>query len=234
VTRPRPKDRLDQLVECATRIFSAQGYRRTQMADIAREMGVAPGTLYLYVESKEALFDFVVRRGLSEDESLPPPDLPIPAPPPGATLEEVRRRLARANSLPQLGMALARHEGIDPRAEMEAIVRELYATSHRYRHAKRLIAASSLDWPELAAIYYVDIRRDLIRRLTRYLELRIEQGLLRPVPDAATAARLILETVTWFARHRYGAPDSAMIRDDVARETVVHVLVNAFCPEGPS
>jgi AcrR family transcriptional regulator len=243
VTRTRPTDRLDQLVEHATRVFTALGYRRTQMADIAREMGVAPGTLYLYVESKEALFDFVVQRALADESATAhprpapagetsPPALPIPAPPPGATLEQVRRRLAWASSLPQLDAALARQEGIEPRAELEGIVRELYETNHRYRRAKRLIAASALDWPELAAIYYVEIRRDVIRRLARYLETRIEQRWLRPVPDAATATRLILETVAWFARHRYGAPDSEMIRDDVARETVVHVLVNAFCLEG--
>jgi AcrR family transcriptional regulator len=244
------------------------------MADIAREMGVAPGTLYLYVESKEALFDLVVQRALDHESAPPlasvsgpahprrsgrlasatrlggpagtpscprpapagetsPPALPIPTPPPGATLEQVRRRLAWASSLPQLDAALARQEGIEPRAELEGIVRELYETNHRYRRAKRLIAASALDWPELAAIYYIEIRRDVIRRLARYLETRIEQRWLRPVPDAATAARLILETVAWFARHRYGAPDSEMIRDDVALETVVHVLVNAFCLEGP-
>jgi AcrR family transcriptional regulator len=231
VARTRPADRLDQLIECATRVFTAQGYRRTQMADIAREMGVAPGTLYLYVESKEALFDLVVQRTLQESEAIPPPALPIPAPPPGATLAKVRERLAQASSLPQLDAALSRHDGIEPRAELEAIVRELYAANSRYRCAKNLLAASARDWPDLAAIYYVEIRRDVIGRLTRYLERRIAQKRLRPVPDVATAARLIAETVTWFARHRYGAPDSAMIRDDAAQETVVHVLVSAFCPD---
>ncbi len=229
-------------MEHATRVFCAQGYRRTQMADVAREMGVASGTLYLYVESKEALFDLVVHRALDDERpqgdgapagETSAPALPIPTPPPGATLEQVRRRLARASSLPRLDEALAREEEIEPRAELEGIVGELYETNQRYRHVKRLIAASALDWPELAAIYYVEIRRDVIRRLTQYLERRIEERRLRPVPDAATAARLILETVAWFARHRYGDPDSAMIRDDVARETVLHVLVNAFCPEGP-
>jgi AcrR family transcriptional regulator len=232
VTRKRPADRLDQLIECATQVFTAQGYRRTQMADIARTMGVAPGTLYLYVESKEALFDLVVQRTLlRENEAPPPPTLPIPTPPIGATLDKLRERLAEANALPQLDAALERDDGIEPRAELEAIVRELYAANSRYRRAKNLIAASARDWPDLAAIYYVEIRRDVIRRLTRYLERRIAQKRLRPVPDVATAARLIAETVTWFARHRYGAPDSAMIRDDAAQETVVHVLVSAFCPD---
>jgi AcrR family transcriptional regulator len=51
--RTIPAGRLEQLVECATRVFIDQGYRRTQMADVADALGVAKGTLYLCVESKE-------------------------------------------------------------------------------------------------------------------------------------------------------------------------------------
>ena len=61
MARRTPPERLTRLVECATRVFIEQGYRRTQMADIAEALGVAKGTLYLYVESKDALFDLVAR-----------------------------------------------------------------------------------------------------------------------------------------------------------------------------
>lgn len=52
--------------------------------------------------------------------------------------------------------------------------------------------------------------------------------MLRPVPDVATAARFIVETIAWFAWHRKGDPDSAMIGDDQARETVRYLVVAAF------
>ena len=61
MARKTPTDRLPQLIACATKMFIEQGYRRTQMEDVAAALGVAKGTLYLYVESKEALFDLVVR-----------------------------------------------------------------------------------------------------------------------------------------------------------------------------
>ena len=60
MARQTPPDRLPQLIACATRVFIEQGYRRTQMDDVAAALGVAKGTLYLYVESKEALFDLVL------------------------------------------------------------------------------------------------------------------------------------------------------------------------------
>ena len=39
MARQIPEHRLKDLLECATRVFIAQGYRRTQMADVARASG---------------------------------------------------------------------------------------------------------------------------------------------------------------------------------------------------
>src|SRR5574342_1256356 len=92
--RTIPDRRLHDLVQAATEVFIAQGYRRTQMADVAAAMGLSKGALYLYVESKEALFDLVVR---SADRAEPvelPPKLPLPTPEAGATLEHVARTLS--------------------------------------------------------------------------------------------------------------------------------------------
>ena len=61
MARSIPEDRLERLVDVATQVFIEQGYARTQMADVAAALGVAKGTLYGYVESKEALFDVVAR-----------------------------------------------------------------------------------------------------------------------------------------------------------------------------
>ena len=44
------------ILAAALTLFGRYGYRRTSIDDIAREAGVAKGTLYLYVESKDALF----------------------------------------------------------------------------------------------------------------------------------------------------------------------------------
>ena len=59
--------RLRELVEAALGVFCRQGYERAQVADVAKVMGVAVGTIYLYVEGKEALFDLVIRHTATED-----------------------------------------------------------------------------------------------------------------------------------------------------------------------
>ena len=77
MARTAPTDRFEQLVDAATRVFIEGGYKRTQMADVADAMGVAKGTVYLYVESKEALFDLAVRLADSPRPLTPPLNLPL-------------------------------------------------------------------------------------------------------------------------------------------------------------
>src|SRR5215470_11464974 len=133
MARRTPEDRLEQLVECATRIFIEQGYARTQMADVAAALGVAKGTIYLYVESKEALFDLVARYADAARPFEKKPPLPVRTPRPGTTVKYVRERLAGSQIPHTLTTALARQRVGDVRAELDAIVRELYDTLARNR-----------------------------------------------------------------------------------------------------
>jgi hypothetical protein len=80
----------------------------------------------------------------------------------------------------------------------------------------------------LGQLLYIERRRSIVAQLTRYLESRIASGAFRPLPHPATAARLILETVVWFSRHRHRTPDSAMITDQAALETTVDFLVGGL------
>jgi hypothetical protein len=50
----------------------------------------------------------------------------------------------------------------------------------------------------------------------------------RPIPDADVAARYLIETVSWFANHRYGDHDGKKIPDEVARTTVIDLVTNSM------
>ena len=70
------------ILEAATRLFGAQQYHGTTMRDIAREVGVLPGSLYAHIESKEALllevvntaFEPVLQLAAELDASTEPPE----------------------------------------------------------------------------------------------------------------------------------------------------------------
>jgi AcrR family transcriptional regulator len=231
MARRMPDDRLARLVNCATEVFIAQGYRRTQMADVADALGVAKGTLYLYVESKDALFDLVARCADEAEPFEKLPALPIPTPKPGATIRYVRERLAKQQVPAALTAALATRRLVDPRAELERIVRELYDALARNRRGIKLLDRSAPEYPELAALWFEGARGGLVARLAQYLEDRSRRKLLRPVPDAAVAARLLIETVIFWAVHRHWDPHPQPVDESIAKETVVRFIVSAFAKE---
>jgi AcrR family transcriptional regulator len=225
--RSIPKDRFHDLVEAATSVFLEQGYRRTQMADVAARMGVAKGTVYLYVESKEALFDAVVRHADRGEPIELPEDLPIPTPPPGATLEEVRKRVAETG-LPILTEALARQRVVDVRAELEAIVRELYELLARNRVGIKLLDRCAHDHPELAEVWYGSGREAVQELLRHYLVDRIRRRRLAPVEDPAVTARIVLETTVFWAVHRHWDPSPQAVEERAAEDAVAQFVLRAL------
>jgi AcrR family transcriptional regulator len=228
--RVRSKSWFSDLLRAATKVFAAKGYRQTQMSDIAREMGVSQGTLYTYVESKEALFLLACQRGFSDSPIAPPKQPPIASLSFDAMLQKVRDQRSSITWIETLRTALRTKNPVDARAELEGVLREFYSVIERHRRGVDLIERSALDVPEMAQMLFVEGRRKAVARFVRYLTNRIESGHFKPVPDAPTAARFIIEAVTWFARHRHTTPDSQMISDHDALETTIHFLVSALIP----
>ena len=228
MARRMPDDRLEQLVEVATRVFIEQGYAKTQMADVATALGVAKGTVYLYVESKEALFDLVARYADAPRPFAKKPSLPVRTPKPGATLKYVRERIAQSQVPPTLARGLAAKRIGDARVEFEAIVGELYDTLAANRRGIKLLDRSARDYPELAALWFEGGRGGLITLLTQYLDERVRRRVFWTAPDTTVAARLIIETVTFWAVHRHADPHPQTVDEAVAKETVVQFLTRAL------
>src|SRR5215475_13303577 len=44
-----------QILAAASRVFARQGFHRTTVREVAREAGIADGTIYLYFASKQEL-----------------------------------------------------------------------------------------------------------------------------------------------------------------------------------
>jgi len=231
MARHDPAARLSELVKSATEVFIERGYKGTQMEDIASSLGVAKGTLYVYVESKEALFDLVVRCADTVQPFERIPHLPIPTPKPGATLAYVRKRLTENQQLVSLAKALIRKRPAPLRGEFEGIVRDLYNTVELNREGIKLLDRSASDLPELAALWFDGARGGLVATLSQYLEREIRRGAMTRVTDVPVAARLMVETVAFWAVHRRWDPHPQIVDDTTARETVIHLLTEAFVKE---
>jgi AcrR family transcriptional regulator len=220
--------RVAKLVETATRLFINKGYRRTQMEDITEALGLSPAAIYRYVESKEALFDLIVRAGALPEHSFDDLELPVRTPKPGATVRFLRETFQREGRIESLESALSHKSIVSPKQELEGIIRELFARVARYHVGIKLLDRSALDWPQLAELWSGQLRSTLVEQLAKYLQQRIDSRLLRPIPSSRATARLMIETVAFFAMHRHYDPFPTTIDDRTAEETVVDTLVHAY------
>lgn len=63
-------EKKDLIVETARKLFSAYGYKRVSMDEIAAGAGVAKGTIYLYFKNKDALFRYFVEEDMQQMEKI--------------------------------------------------------------------------------------------------------------------------------------------------------------------
>lgn len=219
-----------QVVDGAGRLFARLGYKRALMSDIAAEAGVALGTLYRYAQTKEELFELALRRGFGEE-----PESLWSLSRSGLGFEEsvyqfVREQLTEHGRFPTLTAALARPAPADALAELSALASELYDVQERFHVGIRMLDRSTWEWPELSELFVEELRGPVLRKLTRYLELRCGVGALRCHEDVAVGARTIIEICATLAMHRRYTPGGDYASDEQARATALHFICAAFDP----
>lgn len=61
----RKDERPVEILDAALQLFTEKGFSATRMMDVAKVAGISKGTLYLYFESKEAIFREVVQQRIT-------------------------------------------------------------------------------------------------------------------------------------------------------------------------
>src|ERR1700749_1630474 len=148
----RKQARPTEILDAALSVFAEKGYAGTRMDEIARRAGVTKGTIYLYFESKEAVFKSLVRESI------------------GATLAGVTASVGNfqgsAKDLLRFALGAMTH---------------LLTTSDRVVLPKIIIAESG-NFPELARFYREEIIDRGMALMSSLIERGIVQGEFRRVP----------------------------------------------------
>ncbi len=148
----RRKDaRPEEIVAAALEEFVERGFAATRLADVARRAGVTKGTVYLYFESKEALFRAVIRQTI----------VPV---------------IAQGESIAQSFEGSARD--LLERLIRE-YWRLVYETS--LAGIPKLMMAEAANFPQLARFYYGEVVTRGHRLLAGVIERGIQNGEFRPV-----------------------------------------------------
>ncbi|HUZ11620.1 MAG TPA: TetR/AcrR family transcriptional regulator [Caulobacteraceae bacterium] len=221
----RGADRTRDVARTALACFCAGGYRLTQIAQVSERMGVSVGSIYRYVQSKDALFHLAVLEALGEL-----PDrlaLPLSVSGLGETAERIRAAGRSDRLWSRLEDAVAAPAPADVRAEARAIAGQLYDSISRRAPIVRLLDRCAHETPELAEIFDQEVREKLMRGLVAWVARRGLAGAAGRA-EAEALARGAMEAIAWLAKTRLGDPTALSIGEDSARAAAVRIFEGAF------
>jgi AcrR family transcriptional regulator len=153
----RKQARPAEILDAALKVFAQKGFAVARMDDIAREAGVTKGTIYLYFESKEAVFKSLVREVV------------------GTTLASVTADVQTYKGSAQflLRMVLTR-------------MAQLLVDSEKVVLPKIVISESS-NFPWLAEFYRFEVIERGLQLLVALVERGMAQGEFRKLPAVHVA-----------------------------------------------
>ena len=218
------ENRLQTISKAAAALFIRQGYMRTQIKDIAAEIGLSTGMLYVYFKGKREILDFILK--CTAQPSFMKQDFQYPI---GAPLfeglEEELIAVLRQNHA-QFGAPLAQRANGYP---FEQMLSDAFDTIARYGTGCLLLEKNIRDVGKLGE-YYKTYRREFFEQVSQYAALYMARGEMRCVPCPALAVRQMIETLAWWGMHIQN--DAFERQKDLplplAKETCLDCLVHAY------
>jgi AcrR family transcriptional regulator len=213
--------RLTAIATAALEVFTRDGFSSAQVVDIAKKAGLSVGTLYLYADSKQALFELAVRvsalgADVSRDVDLA--TLPLGARGMDATAVLLATAIHRGARWPVLKAALRVIAPRDVDAEIAAIVSELFDLLSRARPLIWLLDRCAWELPQLRDVYLEGVQKPYFGDIARYVRKRRRRPPGSRGENPAAIGRAVVEMVAWMAMHRARQPvalpfDTAAARD---------------------
>jgi AcrR family transcriptional regulator len=145
-TEEQRQAKLQGILDAALDVFVEKGFADSRLDEIAARAGVAKGTIYLYFDSKEAMFEALIRSGIAA---------------PIAAIEEK----VLALDLPAEAML---------RLLFTWMRQEILGT--RRREIARLILCEAGRFPQIAALYHREVVSRGLRLLRGIAERAVARG----------------------------------------------------------
>jgi AcrR family transcriptional regulator len=197
--RRRKDARPTEILDAALAVFAEKGYAATRMDDIAQRAGVTKGTIYLYFQSKDAVFRSLVQESI------------------GATIEGVAAAAANfEGSAADLLRMVLRGVGAFARTGDRVVL-------------PKIIIAEAGNFPALAEFYRHEVIDRGLGVLASVIARGIARGEFRAVvPEHAARLCIgpILVAVFW--RTTFGRFDTVPYDLDGLIETHIDVLLRGL------
>lgn len=204
--RRRRKDaRPGEILSSALELFVEKGFAATRLEEIAARAGVAKGTVYLYFDSKEALFKAAVEAGMN------------PAIEAAEALSGDTHK-STFELLNEFVLGWWQRVGATPLGGIP-----------------KLLVAESANFPELANWFHERFITRALRAVARLIDLGIERGDFRPVDSLAAARVVFAPMFSYLLWHRaFGHFVTNLPQPEEFFRLAVETLVYGFVKREPS
>ncbi len=187
---------LTEIGDAAVSYITRHGYRQTQMAGLAREIGVSAGTLTTYVENKEALLHLATVF-LIDPTPLARAALPFGALPRAKLVTRFAETVQERAQWPYLKQAIVENR-VDQKT-LRTVGAEVYGLIDTYGRSILFLDRLADELPEFTPVHVDKVRGGFMGDLVTLL---LNAGSTHGIYGTAIIARAATEGISWSAMHR--------------------------------
>ncbi len=217
------ENRMRLIFDAASHLFINKGYARTQMKDIAKEIGLSTGMLYVYFTGKRDILNFILKGTIDPAFITQEFELPIRS----ELFDSLDNEII--NAFEENTKVFSSHFGDITKYPLEQMLSDAFEVISKYGIGCLLIEKNPDDLRKLTA-YYKQYRQKFYGQVLSYITQYIQKGTVRQVEHPQYITRLIIETISWWGMHI--SNDAYEIQKDIPIETAKAVcmdnLLNAY------
>lgn len=211
------ENRMNSIYDAASHLFINKGYARTQMKDIAKEIGLSTGMLYVYFTGKREILSFLLKGTIEPAFVTQEFELPIQS----GLFESLDNEIMEA--FEQNAKRFSAHLDDIANYPLEQMLSDAFDVISKYGVGCLLIEKNPDDFKKLTA-YYKEYRQKFYTQVLSYITQYIQNGSFRQVEHPQYIARLIIETLSWWGMHI--SNDAYEIQKDIPVATAKSICLD--------
>ncbi len=188
------ENRMNLIFDAASQLFINKGYARTQMKDIAKELGLSTGMLYIYFTGKRDILSFLLKGTIEPSFITQEFELPIRS----DLFHSLDHEIMEA--FEENTKAFSAHLDNITNYPLEQMLSDAFDVISKYGIGCLLIEKNPDDLGSLIR-YYNEYRQMFYHQVLSYITKYMENGTFRQVEFPEYVTRLMIETLSWWGMH---------------------------------
>lgn len=218
------ENRLELIYDAASQLFINKGFARTQIRDIAKEIGLSTGMIYQYFSGKKDILSFILKGtidpGFFERELHFPID--------SSVFDNLDDEIMETFEKNQENFDSHLKDNAEDYSLAE-MLSDAFGIVSKYSVSCLIIEHNEADLRDLS-FYYRDYRKRYFSQVQQYIKLFIEKDEFREVDNLFYTTRAVVESIAWWGMHiKYDAFEKdSTISMQQAKDICLDLLLHAY------